>query len=133
MDIKKDDDDFVYSITRKIYTQIVKEEDEYTMNIIEDYVKSKGDSGEFVGIKIIPEGKLRHIINLGLTIFNKEVNGNLLETDLFQQEEYIEFLRRELHKYQEENQKLKNRITLMEDVSGLRSTNANIGDIPNDM
>ena len=132
MDIEQDEDNTIYSITRKIYTQIVKEEDEYTMNIIEDYVKTKEHSGEFVAAKIIPEGKLRHILNLGLTIFNKEINGNLLETELFKQEEYIEFLRREIHKYQEENQKLKNQIRIMEDVSGLRSTNTIINDIPNE-
>lgn len=132
MDIKKDDEDFVYSITRKIFAKIVKEDDEYIMNIIEDYVKEKEHSGEFVTAKIIPEGQLRHIINLGLTIFNKEVNGDLLETELFSEQEYVEFLRREIHRYQEENQKLKNRIEIMEDVSGLRSTNTKIGDIPNE-
>lgn len=130
MEIKQDGD--IYSITHNVMAQIVKEEDEYTLNIIEEYVKSQRATGNCNAIRIIPEGKLKHIINLGLTIFNKEVNGDLLETELFSEQEYVEFLRRELHKYQEENQKLKNRIRIMEDVSGLRSINTIINDIPND-
>ena len=34
-------DDFVASITHQLFTHIVKEEDEYTMNIIEEYVKNE--------------------------------------------------------------------------------------------
>ena len=34
-----DGDNFVASITHQLFTQIVREEDKYTMNMIEEYVK----------------------------------------------------------------------------------------------
>lgn len=108
-----DNDSESFSITGSIISQIVKEEDEYTMNIIEEYVKTKRAQGEIISAKIIPEGKLRHIINLGLTIYNRDMKlDELVATDLFPQEQYIEFLRREIMRYQQENQKLKNQITM---------------------
>ena len=110
MEIQQNNEDTIYSITRKVYTQIVKEEDEYTMSIIKDYIKSKENSGEFIAAKFIPEGQLRHIINLGLTIYNKEINGNLLETELFQQEEYIEFLRNQ-------NKQLRDKLNSLQEIS----------------
>ena len=91
------------SFTSKLVAQIVNEQDEYTMNMIEEYVKNEQAKGNCIGVRIIPEGKLKHVMNLGLTIFNKEVNGDLLETELFSEQEYVEFLRREIHRYQEEN------------------------------
>lgn len=102
--------DGIYSMTHQIIGQIVKEEDEYVMNMISDYVKTEQLKGNFVSSKIIPEGQLRHIINLGLTIFSKQVDYDLHENELFEQEQYIEFLRKQINEYQKENQQLKNEI-----------------------
>lgn len=103
--------DDTYSITGKIITQIIKEEDEYTLNMIEEYVKSARARGECIAAKIIPEGQLRHIINLGLSVYNQQLTNKKITSDeLFSQEQYIEFLRRELVKSQEENQKLRNQL-----------------------
>ena len=121
-----DSDDFVASITHQLFTQIVKEEDEYTMNMIEEYVKNKQHSGECVAAKIIPEGKLRHIINLGLTRYAAQEHIDLKPADMFPQEQYIEYLRREIVQYQQENQRLKNQINIMESMSGLRSVDTEI-------
>lgn len=121
-----DSDDFVASITHQLFTQIVKEEDEYTMNIIEEYVKNKQHEGECIAAKIIPEGKLRHIINLGLTRLNNLEHYDMKPGDLFPQEQYIEYLRREIVQYQQENQRLKNQINIMESMSGLRSVDTEI-------
>ena len=101
-------DDFKLSITGSIIAQVVKEEDEYTMNIIEEYVKTKRAQGEIVSARIIPEGKLRHIINLGLSVYNNDVKPS----ELFPQEQYIELLRKEITKLQQENQKLINQINI---------------------
>lgn len=117
-----DSDDFVASITHQLFTQIVKEEDEYTMNIIEEYVKNKQHEGECIAAKIIPEGKLRHIINLGLTRYAAQEHIDLKPADMFPQEQYIEFLRRELMKTQRENEMLRDKCTKLEEISGLRST-----------
>lgn len=99
--------DGIYSMTHQIIGQIVKEEDEYIMNMIEDYVKTEQHKGKFVSAKIIPEGQLKHILNLGMMAFAKQVGYNLNESELFQQEQYIEFLRNQLNAYQKENQQLK--------------------------
>ena len=74
-------DNFVASITHQLFTQIVKEEDEYTLNIIEEYVKNKQHEGECIAAKIIPEGKLRHIINLGLARYAAQEHIDLKPAD----------------------------------------------------
>lgn len=118
-----ENDNYVASITSKVIQQIVAEEDEYTLNMIEEYIKDKRAKGECIAAKIIPEGKLRHIINLGLSVYNENTSKEkILNTDLFPQEQYIEFLRREILKLQSENQKLRNQMEfekgkiIMEDI-----------------
>lgn len=124
-----DGDDFVASITHQLFTQIVKEEDEYTMNIIEEYVKNKQHSGECVAAKIIPEGKLRHIINLGLTRYAAQEHIDLKPADMFPQEQYIEYLRRELMLSQQTIHNLQQQVEMLQKMSGLMSTETNIGGI----
>lgn len=106
--------DGTFSVTHRIIAQVVKEEDEYIMGMIEDYVKEEQRKGNFVSAKIIPEGKLRHIINLGLTRYAAQEHINLKPADMFVQEQYIEYLRRELDICTKENQELKNKINEME-------------------
>ena len=107
--------DSLISFTQKIIQEIVKEQDEHTMLMIEEYVKDKQHKGECISARIIPEGKLRHIINLGLTVYNaKEKNIPDSQLQLFPQEEYIEYLRHTLLETQKENQKLRNQISMME-------------------
>ena len=122
-----DSDDFVASITHQLFTQIVKEEDEYTMNIIEEYVKNKQHEGECIAAKIIPEGKLRHIINLGLTRYSAQEHIDLKPGDMFPQEQYIEYLRRELQLANEKISKLQERNEYLTKLSGLMSDETNIG------
>lgn len=124
-----DGDDFVASITHQLFTQIVKEEDEYTMNMIEEYVKNKEHSGECVAAKIIPEGKLRHIINLGLTRYAAQEHIDLKPADMFPQEQYIEYLRRELMLSQQTIHNLQKQVEMLQKISGLMSTETNIGGI----
>lgn len=103
-------DTFKVTVTQKLFQQIVKEEDEYTMNMIEEYVKNARAKGECIAARIIPEGQLRHIINLGLSVYNDRNDSKILGKELFPQEQYIEFLRRELVKEQYESQKLRNQL-----------------------
>ena len=124
-----DGDDFVASITHQLFTQIVREEDEYTMNMIEEYVKNKQHSGECVAAKIIPEGKLRHIINLGLTRYAAQEHIDLKPVDMFPQEQYIEYLRRELMLSQQTIHNLQKQVEMLQKISGLMSTETNIGGI----
>ena len=124
-----DGDDFVASITHQLFTQIVREEDEYTMNMIEEYVKNKQYSGECVAAKIIPEGKLRHIINLGLTRYAAQEHIDLKPADMFPQEQYIEYLRRELMLSQQTIHNLQKQVEMLQKMSGLMSTETNIGGI----
>lgn len=124
-----DGDNFVASITHQLFTQIVREEDEYTMNMIEEYVKNKQHSGECVAAKIIPEGKLRHIINLGLTRYAAQEHIDLKPADMFPQEQYIEYLRRELMLSQQTIHNLQKQVEMLQKISGLMSTETNIGGI----
>lgn len=122
-------DDFVTSITHQLFTQIIKEEDEYTLNIIEEYVKNKQHEGECIAAKIIPEGKLRHIINLGLARYAAQEHINLKPGDMFPQEQYIEYLRRELMLSQQTIHNLQQQVEMLQKMSGLISTETNIGGI----
>ena len=104
----------VFNITQTVINQIAKEQDEQTMLMIEEYIKIKQNQGECISANIIPEGKLRHIINLGLTMYNaREMDKPITNLQLFPQEEYIEYLRRQLLLEQRENQKLKNEIAMI--------------------
>ena len=116
-----------FSVSGKIIANIVKESDEYTMQMIEDYVRKQELQGNIMYSTIIGEGKLRHIINLGLTRLNELEHLDIRPHNLFQQEEYITFLMREIHRYQEENQKLKNQIRIMEQASDIRSVDTKLG------
>lgn len=95
-DLTKDEDQSIYSITQTVVTQIVKEQNEYTIAQIEKYVKEKQQAGEIISSNIIGEGKLRHIINLGLTIYARQNNIPISQDDLFTQEDYIEYLNHRL-------------------------------------
>ena len=117
-----DSDDFVVSITHQLFTQIVKEEDEYTLNTIEEYVKNRQHEGECIAAKIIPEGKLRHIINLGLTRYASQEHIDLKPADMFPQEQYIEYLRRELMLSQQTIHNLQKQVEMLQKMSGMIST-----------
>lgn len=112
IDMSADGESCTASITTHIIRQIIAEEDEYTLNMIEEYVKAKKAKGECVAAKIIPEGKLRHIINLGISVYNKCNNCKISPAELFPEQQYIEFLRNEMLKLEYENQRLKNQINL---------------------
>lgn len=104
----------MYSFTSRIIAQIVKEEDEYVMNMIEEYVKNEQHKGNFVSAKIIPEGQLRHIINLGMCLYAERNHLKLNASGLFPETMYVEYLRRELDKCSKENLELKRRIRELE-------------------
>ena len=126
-EMKQDGDDFIASITNQLYTQIVKEEDEYTMNMIEEYVKTEEHKGNCIAARIIPEGKLRHIINLGLTRYAAQEHINLKPGDMFPQEQYIEYLRRELQLASEKISQLQERNEYLAKLSGLMSEETFLG------
>lgn len=88
-------EDFTTKFTTRIISQIVKEQDEYTLNIIEEYIKAAQARGECVNANIIPEGKLRHIINLGLTLYAEQKHLKLNPHGLFPETAYVEYLRKE--------------------------------------
>lgn len=84
------------SITSTLIAQIVKEQDEYIMEVIMGYVKEKEAAGELVVPTIIPEGELRHIINLGLTLWAQQKQVGISQDNLFHQEDYINYLNHRL-------------------------------------
>lgn len=84
------------SITSTLIAQIVKEQDEYTIEVIMKYVKKKEAAGELVVPIIIPEGELRHIINLGLTLWAQQKQVGISQDNLFHQEDYINYLNHRL-------------------------------------
>lgn len=99
----------IEKITSTLYGQIVKEQDEATMQMIEDYVKEKQRSGEICLLNIIGEGKIRHIFNLGLTTFaeiQKEPK-KILSRNYFPESVYVEFLLEEINKLKFENKELR--------------------------
>ena len=72
------------------------------------------EKGELVTLNIIPEGRLRHIINLGVTLYNDMQHKRTTPDDLLDEQRYVEYLKQQLEEQIMENQKLKNRITLLE-------------------
>ena len=116
-----------FSIAGKIIANIVKESDEYTMQIIEKYVKDQEQQCNIIYSTVIGEGLLRHVINLGLQRLNELQVLDAKPHNLFQQEEYITFLMREIHRYKEENKKLKNQIRIMENTSDIRNVYTKLG------
>ena len=95
MDTDFGEEDYSVKFTSRIITQIVAEQDEYVLNMIEEYVKSAQAKGECVDARIIPEGKLRHIINLGLTLYAEQRHLKLNPHGLFPETAYVEYLRKE--------------------------------------
>lgn len=83
-------------IQQTLIAQIVKEQDEYTVEVIMKYVKEKQAAGELVTPIIIPEGELRHIINLGLTLWAQQKQIGISQDNLFHQEDYINYLNHRL-------------------------------------
>ena len=108
------EDGDVFHFTQKIIQEIVKEQDEHTMLAIEEYVKKKQHEGECIAARIIPEGQLRHIINLGLTIFANQTGNTIQGPELFPQEEYIEFLRNKFVQMQNTIEEQNNQIRSLE-------------------
>lgn len=94
--INPNGDSPVYSITSTLVSEIVKEQDEFTIQQIENYVKNKQSQGELISSNIIGEGRLRHIINLGLSLYANREHMPISSDDLFPQENYIEYLNRRL-------------------------------------
>ena len=88
-----EENDGVFSFTQKIIEEIVREQDEHIMLMIEEYVKKKQHEGECIAARIIPEGQMRHVINLGLTMYAKQSGITIRQNELFPQEDYIEYLR----------------------------------------
>ena len=74
-----------FSIAGKIIANIVKESDEYTIQIIEKYVNGQEQQGNIVYSTVICEGLLRHVINLGLKRLNELQVLDAKHHNLFQQ------------------------------------------------
>ena len=114
MQLEENDGNF--NITAKFIQQIVKETDEETIKMIENYIRQKQAEGEIIFSTIISEGKLRHIINLGITTYNEiqKEPRKLLARNYFTETVYNEYLHQELLDVQRENQRLRNQITILE-------------------
>lgn len=114
MQLEENDGNF--NITAKLIHQIVKESDEAAITMIENYVKQKQAEGEVILSTIIPEGKLRHIINLGITTYNElqKEPRKLSARNYFTETVFNEYLYQELLEAQRENQRLRNQITILE-------------------
>ena len=113
-DFNSDNKEDMYSITGTIIAQVVNERDKYTMKVIEDYVRERQAKGELIDLNIIEEGKLRHIINLGISMYNHERNIPTHQKCLFNQENHINYLNYLINEQQKENQRLRNQIAMME-------------------
>ena len=103
-------------ITSTLYGQIVREQDEATMQMLENYVKEKQRSGEICLLNIIGEGKIRHIFNLGLTEYaqiQKEPR-KVLSKNYFPESVYVEFLNEQIKELQNENKRL---VNILEDIN----------------
>lgn len=110
-----EENDGIFSFTQKIIEEIVREQDEHTMLMIEEYVKKKQHEGECIAARIIPEGQMRHIINLGLTMYTKQNGITIRQNELFPQEDYIEYLRDLMIKMQNVIQEKNKKIAELEE------------------
>lgn len=97
--------DEIEKITSTLYGQIVREQDEATMQMLENYVKEKQRSGEICLLNIIGEGKIRHIFNLGLTEYARiqKEPRKVLSKNYFPESVYVEFLLNENRTLKEYN------------------------------
>lgn len=107
--------DNIMEFRHTIIQEIVKEQDEDTIKMIENYIKEQQKEGKSISSKIIPEGKLRHIINLGVTLYNDMQHKRTTPDDLLDEQKYVEYLKQQLEEQTMKNQKLKNQIKLLED------------------
>lgn len=103
--MSKDND--LYTFNSRLIAQITAEQDEYLINMIEEYVKKARARGECINAQIIPEGKLRHIINLGLSVYAEQNNLKIHASGQFPEQMYVEYLRRE-------NEELRRRLNKVE-------------------
>lgn len=108
--------DDIKKITSTLYTQIVREQDEATMQMLENYVKEKQRSGEICLLNIIGEGKIRHIFNLGLTEYAEiqKRTTKVLSKNYFPESVYVEFLNEQIKELQNENKRL---VNILEDIN----------------
>ena len=108
--------DDIEKLTSTLYGQIVKEQDEATMQMLENYVKEKQRSGEICLLNIIGEGKIRHIFNLGLTEYARlqKEPRKVLSKNYFPESVYVEFLNEKIRSLESENKSLRN---ILEDIN----------------
>lgn len=101
--------DEIERITSTLYSQIVKEQDEATMIMLENYVKEKQRSGEICLLNIIGEGKIRHIFNLGLTEFARiqKEPRKVSSKNYFPESVYVEHLLNIIKNLKNENEELR--------------------------
>lgn len=75
------------------------------------YVKEKQAQGELIFPVIIPEGELRHILNIGLTIWSQQQKIGITPENLFSQEDYINYLNNLLTELERRCEEMDNRDT----------------------
>lgn len=99
----------IEKITSTLYSQIVREQDDATMQMLENYVKEKQRSGEICLLNLIGEGKIRHIFNLGLTTFNEiqKEPRKVLARNYFPESVYVEHLLNVIKHLKNENEELR--------------------------
>lgn len=99
----------IEKITSTLYGQIVREQDDATMQMLENYVKEKQRCGEICLLNLIGEGKIRHIFNLGLTTFNEIQKEPLkvLARNYFPESVYVEYLLNVIKNLKNENEELR--------------------------
>lgn len=105
---------YMNSFTQKVITEIVAEQDKYLMGVITDYVTKMRAKGECVSAQIIPEGRLRHIFNLGMIAYSKERKLNLNPKGLFDETMYVEYLRKENDELRTEISELRTKLNKFE-------------------
>lgn len=99
----------IEKITSTLYEQIVREQDDATMQMLENYVKEKQRCGEICLLNLIGEGKIRHIFNLGLTTFNEiqKEPRKVLARNYFPESVYVEHLLNVIKNLKNENKELR--------------------------
>lgn len=126
-DPTKSENSEVYSITQTIISQIVKEQDEYSIQQIENYVRKRQANGEIISSQILGEGKIRHIFNLGLMEYSRRNKIPITQEDLFTQEDYIQYLNTRLDRAEKMILELQERNNHLAQISGLLSNQTILG------